>query len=78
MTCPLGHSFVTPGAIVSGGQGAAAARIAALAAAGVLVLRSPAQMGSGMQVLVKGWFLLQDISRQHAKVVVHTRSHRSV
>ena len=46
--CPEGHKALA-GAIISGGQGDAASKIAALKEAGIAVAPSPAQIGETLQ-----------------------------
>lgn len=49
MTAPTGKRMGHAGAIISGGKGTAAGKVRALSAAGVSVVRSPAEMGERMQ-----------------------------
>ncbi|NQZ54856.1 MAG: succinate--CoA ligase subunit alpha [Piscirickettsiaceae bacterium] len=48
LTAPAGKRMGHAGAIISGGQGTAEAKLAALAKAGVSIARSPAEMGDKM------------------------------
>jgi succinyl-CoA synthetase alpha subunit len=52
VTAPPGKRMGHAGAIISGGQGTAEAKFAALEKAGVAVVRSPADMGARMQELL--------------------------
>ena len=51
-TAPAGKRMGHAGAIISGGQGTASAKIAALQAAGIAVAKTPAEMGTTLKALL--------------------------
>jgi succinyl-CoA synthetase alpha subunit len=53
-TAPPGRRMGHAGAIISGGQGTATDRYTAMAAAGIKTVETPADLGSTMQVALKG------------------------
>ena len=63
LTAPPGKRMGHAGAIISGGTGTAADKIAALAAAGVTIVRTPAAIGAGMEQVLRERGLLSGPAR---------------
>jgi succinyl-CoA synthetase alpha subunit len=53
-TAPAGRRMGHAGAIISGSQGTASGKIAALRSAGAMIAETPAEMGSAIQTALKG------------------------
>ena len=51
-TAPPGRRMGHAGAIISGGEGTAASKMAAMAATGITVVKSPAEIGDAMAKLL--------------------------
>jgi succinyl-CoA synthetase alpha subunit len=63
LTAPPGKRMGHAGAIISGGSGTAADKIAALAAAGVTIVRTPAEIGAGAEQALRERGLLPSPAR---------------